>query len=371
MHVAARQDGLDQVNAKNNHMVANWLLAGVIMTIIQVLLGGITRLTGSGLSITEWDVVTGSLPPLSHAGWLGEFEKYKSTPQFQLLNSDFSLSDFKFIFFWEWFHRLWARLIGMVFAIGFIYFAVTRKFQKEYIRPLVILFLLGGLQGFVGWIMVASGLEGDAVYVKPTRLALHFIFALGLLSYTFWFFLMLRVPLHQRENKVKIARMVWVMLALLVIQLMYGALMAGHKAASAAATWPDINGYLLQPPGLYKPDHGIMNFIDNKIMVHFVHRGLAYLLLALGIAITYALYKLPKSSATLSKTWYFPAMILLVQIILGILSVLSSTGIVPNQWGTFEWMAQLHQLTGMVLLLSFVYLLYLTTSGKKAALRPV
>jgi cytochrome c oxidase assembly protein subunit 15 len=371
MRVVARQVGVENNYEKNNRMVANWLLAGVIMTIIQVLLGGITRLTGSGLSITEWDVVTGSLPPLSEAGWLGEFDKYKATPQYQLLNSDFSLSDFKFIFFWEWFHRLWARLIGLVFATGFIYFAVTRKFQREYIKPLVILFLLGGLQGFVGWIMVASGLEGDAVYVKPTRLALHFIFALGLLSYTFWFFLMLRVPLHQRENKFKIARMVWIMLALLVIQLMYGALMAGHKAASAAATWPDINGYLLSPLGLYNSDHGIMNFIDNKIMVHFVHRGLAYILLALGIAISYSLYKLPKSSATLTKTWFFPAIVLLAQVILGILSVLTSTGIVPNQWGTFEWMAQIHQLTGMVLLLSFVYLLYLTTSGKKSALKRV
>lgn len=371
MRVVARQVGGENNYEKNNRMVANWLLAGVIMTIIQVLLGGITRLTGSGLSITEWDVVTGSLPPLSQADWLGEFDRYKATPQYQLLNSDFSLSDFKFIFFWEWFHRLWARLIGLVFATGFIFFAVTRKFQREYIKPLVILFLLGGLQGFVGWIMVASGLEGDAVYVKPTRLALHFIFALGLLSYTFWFFLMLRVPLHQRENKGKIARMVWVMLALLVIQLMYGALMAGHKAASAAATWPDINGYLFSPPGLYNPDHGIMNFIDNKIMVHFVHRGLAYILLVLGIAISYSLYKLPKSSVTLTKIWYFPAIVLLAQVILGILSVLTSTGIVPNQWGTFEWMAQLHQLTGMLLLLSFVYLLYLTTSGKKSALKRV
>jgi cytochrome c oxidase assembly protein subunit 15 len=371
MRVVARRTGLENDYEKNNRLVANWLLAGVIMTIIQVLLGGITRLTGSGLSITEWDVVTGSLPPLSAAGWLVEFDKYKSTPQFQLLNSDFSLSDFKFIFFWEWFHRLWARLIGLVFATGFIYFAVTRKFQKEYIRPLVILFLLGGLQGFVGWIMVASGLEGDAVYVKPTRLALHFIFALGLLSYTFWFFLMMRVPLRERTSNVKIARMVLIMLVLLVVQLMYGALMAGHKAASAAATWPDINGYLISPPGLYNSDHGIMNLIDNKIMVHFVHRGLAYVLLVFGIAISYALYKLPKKSPTLTKTWYFPAILLLLQVILGILSVLTSTGIVPNQWGTFEWMAQLHQLTGMLLLLSFVFLLYLTISGKKSALKSV
>ena len=173
--------------------VANWLLLGVGMTIIQIALGGITRLTGSGLSITEWDVVTGALPPMSEAAWQTLFAKYKTTPQFQLLNFDFTLANFKFIFFWEWFHRLWARTIGLVFAIGFIYFLVKKYFQPKMIRPLVVLFLLGALQGAIGWIMVASGLEGDAVYVKPTRLALHFIFALGLLAYTYWFALSLKV----------------------------------------------------------------------------------------------------------------------------------------------------------------------------------
>ena len=162
--------------------VASWLLLGVAMTVIQIAIGGITRLTGSGLSITEWEVVTGALPPMNEAHWQELFAKYKTTPQFQLLNFDFDLANFKFIFFWEWFHRLWARIIGLVFAFGFIYFIVKKYFKPSMIKPLVVLFLLGALQGAIGWIMVASGLEGDAVYVKPTRLALHFIFALGLLS---------------------------------------------------------------------------------------------------------------------------------------------------------------------------------------------
>src|SRR5258706_1348780 len=174
--------------------VAIWLMIGVGMLIVQILLGGITRLSGSGLSITEWNVITGALPPLNEQQWVTEFDKYKQTPQFHLLNFDFTLSDFKFIFFWEWLHRFWARLIGLVFAVPFIIFIIRGRFKQNMIRPMVILFLLGALQGAVGWIMVASGLTGDAVYVRPTRLALHFVFALGLVVYTFWFALQLSVP---------------------------------------------------------------------------------------------------------------------------------------------------------------------------------
>ena len=160
---------------------------GMAMIVVQILLGGITRLTGSGLSITEWNVVTGALPPISDAQWLVEFEKYKATPQFRYLNFDFSIADFKVIYFWEWFHRNWARLIGVVFAIPFLFFWWRGYFKSHMVKPLLILFFLGALQGAIGWIMVASGLTGDAIYVKPTRLALHFVFALVLLCYTFWF----------------------------------------------------------------------------------------------------------------------------------------------------------------------------------------
>ena len=132
-----------ELQDNKSRAVANWLILGVVMTIVQIALGGITRLTGSGLSITEWDVVTGALPPLNEAAWQALFEKYKTTPQFQLLNFDFTIDNFKFIFFWEWFHRLWARTIGLVFAFGFIYFLVKKYFQPSMIRPLVILFLLG------------------------------------------------------------------------------------------------------------------------------------------------------------------------------------------------------------------------------------
>jgi heme a synthase len=237
---------------RSNKQVAIWLLIGVIMTIIQFALGGITRLTGSGLSITEWDVVTGSIPPLNEQQWMVEFDKYRQTPQFQILNYSFTLQNFKFIFFWEWFHRLWARTIGLVFVIGFVWFLLKKQFKKEMIKPLICLFILGGLQGAVGWIMVASGLTGDAVYVKPTKLALHFIFAMGLLSYTYWFALSLLFKKTDITYQTKLRKWVLCLIGLVTIQLLYGALMAGHKAANIAATWPTINGQ-------WVPDHLINN----------------------------------------------------------------------------------------------------------------
>jgi cytochrome c oxidase assembly protein subunit 15 len=351
---------------KHNRAVGTWLLIGVGMVIVQIALGGITRLTGSGLSITEWNVVTGTLPPLNQTAWLNEFAKYKLTPQFTLLNADFNLSHFKFIFFWEWFHRLWARLLGLVFASGFTYFLLTKKFKKQMIRPLIILFLLGALQGLVGWIMVASGLVGDAVYVKPTRLALHFIFALGLLCYTFWFALKLIVPTRQRISIPSFKKYEIAILLLLFFQLIYGALMAGHKAASVAATWPTINGYLFSPPGAYKSNWGILNFIESKLMIHVVHRSLAYLLLIIIILFTYRLYK-TKLSPLGENTKWMPVAIVLLQVLLGIITVLTSSFIQAGQWASFEWMALLHQLTGMFLLLSVVWMLYLTNSNQKAA----
>jgi heme a synthase len=349
--------GVMMQTSSSQKAVANWLLFGVFMLIVQILLGGITRLTGSGLSITEWDVVTGTLPPLNETKWLEEFAKYKGTPQYQLLNTDFTLSDFKFIFFWEWFHRLWARVMGMVFAVGFIYFLVRRYFKKEMIKPLIILFLLGGLQGAVGWIMVASGLVGDAVYVKPTRLALHFILAMGLLCYTFWFALQLRVKKSEITVHRSINNFTLLLLVLLIVQLLFGALMAGHKAATAAPSWPMINTEWI-PASLFKDSPLLINFIENKITIHFVHRGLAYLLSLLIVMWYYRAAKV-EGSNLFNVTRFLPLFLVVLQVLLGIFSVLTSTKIIPNRWGLFEWVAQLHQLVGMFLLLSFIWVLYL------------
>ena len=369
MHLIATFVGMNSAN-RSNKLVASWLLVGVVMTIIQFVLGGVTRLTGSGLSITEWEVITGALPPLSEEAWLIEFAKYKQTPQFQLLNFEFDLQNFKYIFFWEWFHRLWARIIGLVFAGGFIWFLVAKHFKKEMIKPLVILFFLGIMQGAIGWIMVASGLEGDAVYVKPTRLALHFIFALGLLSYTFWFALQLSVPktalqisagMHEAVQKAKTLNLA--ILALLVLQLMYGALMAGHKAAMVAPTWPSINGDYM-PTNLFSDPVFLLNFIENKILVHFMHRGIAYVLLALVIYWTVKLYQI-NGSSFFNRIKIFPLLLVVLQVLLGIASLLYARSIIPGVWGIFEWMAQIHQLVGMSLLLSLVATYYVMRAQTK------
>lgn len=338
--------------------VYNWIMIGVVMLLIQVVLGGITRLTGSGLSITEWNVVTGALPPLSEETWLNEFNKYQQTPQYHYLNSDFTLKDFKFIFFWEWFHRFWARLIGVVFVVGFVYLVAKKYLKKEMFSPLLILFLFGALQGAIGWIMVASGLTGDAVYVKPTRLALHFVFALGLIAYAYWFALELKVTRYQTIGNPSLRKWTWWLLIILFIQLIFGALMAGHKAAIAAPTWPTINSSMI-PGGMLRESPAILNFFENKITIHFVHRGLAYLLLVLIIIYSRKLFRLKTDSHPFNKARKFPLVFVLIQVLLGIISVLTAPYIVPSRWGSFEWMAQLHQVTGMLLVLSLVAMLYM------------
>jgi cytochrome c oxidase assembly protein subunit 15 len=228
-------------------------------------------------------------------------------------------------------------------------------------RPLLILFLLGALQGAIGWIMVKSGLTGDAVYVKPTRLALHFTFALVLISYAYWFALQLLVPGAQKITAPGIREYTIVLLGILFLQLVYGALMAGHKAATVAPTWPDMNGRVI-PAGLFYEKPVMLNFIENKILVHFIHRALAYIIFLTSLFYTIKLFRLKKITPAIRKARYIPFVLVIMQVLLGILSIISSPGIVPNQWGLFEWAAQLHQLTAMLFMLSLVTILYLTNS---------
>ena len=352
--------GTSLKESSRTKVVAIWLMIGVGMLIIQIVLGGVTRLTGSGLSITEWNVITGTLPPLNEQKWIEEFNKYKQTQQFLLLNSDFSLQDFKSIFFWEWFHRFWARLIGVVFAIPFIIFLLQKRFKEEMIKPLIILFLLGALQGAVGWIMVASGLTGDAIYVKPTKLMLHFVLALGLLCYTFWFALQLLVSNEKRIVNRSLKKLTWIIIVVLVLQLAFGALMAGHKAASAAPTWPDINGSFV-PANMFSSPGGLLNLIENRITIHFFHRLFAYLLFIFILIWTWKTIKASGSKLFMITRW-LPFLLVTVQVILGVFSVLTSVQIMPNHWGIFEWLAQFHQLIAMFLLLSLIWMAYLIKS---------
>ncbi|HUR12257.1 MAG TPA: COX15/CtaA family protein [Flavitalea sp.] len=346
------------IRNKGSHAVSLWIAIGLVMLIIQVLLGGITRLTGSGLSITEWKVVTGTLPPLTEDEWNVQFNQYKATPQYNFLNSDFTLADFKFIFFWEWLHRFWARLIGVVFVTGFIFLAIKRYLKKEMVIPLVILFILGGLQGAVGWIMVLSGLTGDAVYVKPLSLMLHFLFALALIVYTFLFFLKLRIPEDMRIASKRARIFLSLIIMLLFIQLAFGALMSGHKAASAAPTWPDINESFF-PAAAWKPEGGPRNLVENKLTIHFIHRSTGYILFILILCYSvYALRNL-KTTSSIRRGAPIPLILIFIQVSLGIAAVLLSPRIIANGWGQFETVAIMHQAVAILLLLSLVYQFYL------------
>lgn len=343
--------------------VAHWVLIGVFMLLVQVILGGITRLTGSGLSITEWDVFTGAVPPLTHHQWVAEFDKYRQSPQFRLLNPGFSLADFKFIFFWEWLHRFWARMVGVVFLGGFLYLLWKKKLDTAMIQPLLILFLLGAMQAVIGWIMVKSGLTGDAIYVQPTKLALHFVFAMGLICYAWWFGLQLFLGDREIVRQTNVSNLGRTILVLLLIQLLFGALMAGHKAAAAASTWPKINGDWV-PGTLFRDKPLLLNFFENKMTVHFVHRGLGYLLFILTSLWTFKVY----SAGTLvQKSRWLPLFLILLQIVLGILTVLTSPEISAGHWGIFEWLAQLHQVIGMTFMLTMLYMVFIIRPSKKTS----
>jgi cytochrome c oxidase assembly protein subunit 15 len=342
--------------------VAIWILVGIFMLIVQVLLGGITRLTGSGLSITEWNLIMGVLPPMNDQEWNIAFEKYKGIAQYKFLNSHFTLADFKSIFFWEWFHRLWARLIAVAFLVPFIVFLVQKRFRPEMVRPLVILFLLGALQGLVGWIMVLSGLEdSELIYVSHYKLAIHFVLALGLICYALWFAVKLLVPTGQVIVERRLRVFGGWLVAILVVQLIYGAFMAGLKAATSAPTWPTINGAWWPADFRHfgnKTYTGISFLFDHPLVVHFIHRNLAYLLAAGVLGWTWVAFRV-NGSGLFSKARWLPLCLVLVQVLLGILTVLNS---VNNN--SFTWLAVSHQFVAMMLLLSLVLQLYIIRAKK-------
>ena len=342
----------DILSERSNKNIAKWLYLGVFMLMIQILLGGITRLTESGLSITEWNPITGALPPLSTAQWRLEFAKYKGTDQFRYIHADFSLSDFKFIFFWEWFHRTWARLMGIVFLVGFFYFLFKKQFKPDMIIPLVILFLLGIVQGAIGWIMVQSGLVPEKMFVGHIQLATHFMAALLLLCYTLWFALSISIATKMKTVNQPLRKIMIIIFCILFIQLIYGAFMAGLHAATAAPTWPTINGQWF-PDVMNHLSPRWKNFLDNKITVQFIHRCLAYILL-IAVIIWWIKAKNIRGSALFNKTKFLPVLLITLQVILGITTVVSSP------YGhNIVWFGVAHQLVAILFLMTVIFMLYI------------
>lgn len=337
------------MKAKANKQIAIWLYCGAATIIIQIILGGITRLTGSGLSITEWQPLLGTLPPMNTAAWQQSFDKYKEIAQFKIVNPHFTLEDYKLIFFWEWFHRNWARFIGVVFIIPFIVFLIRRQLSAKLFIQLLVLFLLGLLQAVIGWIMVKSGLNDTAIVVNDMKLAIHFIAAIILLCYIFWVAFTLSIKRERYNYSTRIKNFCLLIIAVIFIQLFFGALMAGSKAAFAAVTWPDINGYLI-PPELYQTGGSYAN--THLLCIQFIHRLLAYVLVAL-IVILYFKTVRWKKDKYLSSIRIIPIIIIVVQAILGIVTLLKVLS--PH----FKVYALLHQFVGLVLLIVLLHFYFM------------
>jgi cytochrome c oxidase assembly protein subunit 15 len=256
--------------------VALWLLVCCALIFAMVVLGGVTRLTRSGLSIVEWDPIMGAVPPLTQTRWEETFEKYKQTPEYTKVNSGMSIEEFKGIFYVEWAHRLLGRLIGAVFLIPFLYFLVRRHITRELAPKLIVMFVLGGLQGALGWYMVKSGLV-DIPRVSPYRLTAHLAFAVVIYAYMFWTALGLLYTPGARPTPRGLGRFGVAVTALIFLMILSGGFVAGNKAGFAFNTFPWMNGRFV-PEGVSAMQPLWSNLFENIATVQFNHRLLAYLL---------------------------------------------------------------------------------------------
>jgi cytochrome c oxidase assembly protein subunit 15 len=331
--------------------VVLWLLTGCLLIFIMVIIGGITRLTGSGLSITEWKVVTGTLPPLNEDQWLKEFHLYMDSPQFKLINSHFGLEEFKEIYWWEYIHRLLGRLIGLVFVIPFIWFLITKQLSRPMVWKSLILFFMGALQGFIGWYMVKSGLV-DRPSVSHLRLALHLSTAFATFGLTFWFALGLldtqRIQPGPELRKMRTG--IWIVFVILVAQIVYGAFVAGLKAGLIYNTWPMMEGSWVAGSVTYAWEQmGWLALRDNMAMVQFIHRNLAIIFV---IAFEVLYWRSRKYSVLSSKQKFAFQLVTaatVLQFTLGVITLLLAVPV---------FMGVIHQAGAFLLLTAMIYLVH-------------
>ena len=268
---------------KDNKKVIYWLLIGCFLIFTMVVIGGITRLTHSGLSMSDYKLIKGTLPPMNEVQWEEAFELYKQYPEFQKLNYNFTLQDFKQIYFWEWLHRVLGRLVGLVFIIPFVYFLIRKQLSNSTIKKALILLGLGGFQGFLGWYMVKSGLV-DRPDVSHYRLAAHLSTAFITFAYTFWVALDLIFPNKKQVSK-GYRNLLRFGLVLLLLQIVYGAFVAGLKAGLIVNTWPMMGNSFISPlVSELLSTEGMIALLDQPVVVQFVHRWIP-LLIAIPIII--------------------------------------------------------------------------------------
>lgn len=320
--------------------LSNWLYFVAVMVIIMVAVGGITRLTESGLSITQWKPVTGAIPPLSEEAWLAEFELYKATGEYQNVSgpAGMDLAAFKFIFFWEWFHRLWGRLIGLAFALPLAWFWIRGAIPAGYKWRLVALLALGGLQGVFGWFMVRSGLSSTMTDVSHFWLSIHLLTALFTLGGLIWTALDLRRLAEGHEVPARWTAMASWVGAILFFQLLLGAWVAGLNAGLASDTWPLMQGRFIPE---YDTSRGFLwALTHDPFLLHFLHRWWAWVAVAALIVMARKVKPLQRKASIAIHSSFG------TQIILGIATV--STGVAL-------WVAVAHQLVGALLVASFAW----------------
>ncbi|HVM37133.1 MAG TPA: COX15/CtaA family protein [Sphingomicrobium sp.] len=332
--------------------LANLLLFVAGLVFAMVVVGGITRLTESGLSITEWRPISGAVPPITQEDWDAAFALYQATPEYREVNgpAGMDLAAFKRIFFWEWLHRLLGRIVGLAFALPLAWFAVKRAIPRGYGWKMLALFALGGAQGVLGWYMVMSGLT-DRTDVSHFRLSAHLLLALAIMGALIWVALDLRRLAATGEDRpARLTRTASAVLAILFVQLLYGAWVAGLDAGQVASSWPDMNGRFL-PEGIDWSAGPLFAFTHDPFLIHFIHRWWAWVTVVALVLFARHVRRAGSRRASIAIHSTFGT-----QIILGILTVLTGVSI---------WLAALHQAVGAALVAATVWGAHVTGSGRR------
>ena len=332
------------VNPKINNQLSLWLITMFWIIAIMIVVGGLTRLTDSGLSITEWQLFSGILPPLNNNDWIMYFNLYKKIPEYELQNYNMTLQEFKIIFWWEWGHRFLGRVIGISFLIPLVYFSFKIKFYK--LLNLYLIFFLICFQGFVGWYMVSSGLV-DRVDVSHFRLSIHLLIAFLILSLIFWNYLKTKV-INENTRRISIF-LPLIFLILVFIQIVVGAFVSGMDAGKIYNSWPLMGNTYFPNDNDFKDLFKLSAFSDPSL-VQFMHRNLAYLIMFFYFFIFYKIYK--NKIYDLYKSINILGIFIILQIILGIYTVI---------YGAQLYIAAMHQLSSIFLVSSCIYFFYINT----------
>ena len=332
------------VNPKINNQLSLWLITMFWIIAIMIVVGGLTRLTDSGLSITEWQLFSGILPPLNNNDWIMYFNLYKKIPEYELQNYNMTLQEFKIIFWWEWGHRFLGRVIGISFLIPLVYFSFKIKFYK--LLNLYLIFFLICFQGFVGWYMVSSGLV-DRVDVSHFRLSIHLLIAFLILSLIFWNYLKTKV-INNNTRKISVF-LPLIFLILVFIQIVVGAFVSGMDAGKIYNSWPLMGNTYFPNDNDFRDLFRLSAFSDPSL-VQFMHRNLAYLIMFFYFFIFYKIYK--NKIYDLYKSINILGIFIILQIILGIYTVI---------YGAQLYIAAMHQLSSIFLVSSCIYFFYINT----------